>query len=50
MTKALFENLDSFRRLHPSLSHLIPERMIKDGLTAPLHEGAIRYYRERGWL
>jgi len=24
--------------------------MIKDGLSAPLHEGAVRYYREKGWM
>jgi len=50
LTKAVFENLGSFRRLHPAFSHLIPERMITDGLSAPLHEGARRYYKERGWL
>ncbi len=50
VTKAVFENLGGFRRAHPALSQLIPERMIKEGLTAPLHEGAKRYYKERGWL
>lgn len=50
LTKTLFENLDSLRRQHPSLRHLIPENMISRGLTAPLHEGALRYYKERGWL
>ena len=50
VTKAVFENLGSFKRVHPALNHLIPEVMIKDGLTAPLHEGAKRYYKERGWL
>jgi len=24
--------------------------MVKDGLSAPLHDGAARYYREKGWL
>jgi TRAP-type uncharacterized transport system substrate-binding protein len=24
--------------------------MIKDGLSAPLHDGAVRYYKEKGWL
>lgn len=50
LTKAVFENFDGFRAMHPSFQHLIPERMIADGLSAPLHEGALRYYRERGWL
>lgn len=50
LTKAVFENFDSFRGMHPSFQHLMPERMLNDGLSAPLHEGALRYYRERGWL
>jgi hypothetical protein len=50
ITKAVFDNLDSLRRAHPAFRHLVPERMISDGLTAPLHEGALRYYKERGWL
>jgi hypothetical protein len=24
--------------------------MIKDGLSAPLHEGAVKYYKEKGWM
>ena len=27
-----------------------PEEMVQDGLSAPLHEGAARYYREKGWM
>ncbi|MEQ8356483.1 MAG: TAXI family TRAP transporter solute-binding subunit [Kiloniellaceae bacterium] len=50
ITKAVFDDFDGFRRLHPAFANLIPERMITDGLTAPLHEGALRYYKERGWL
>ena len=49
-TKAVFENLDRLRGAHPALRHLVPRRMIRDGLTAPLHDGALRYYKERGWL
>ena len=50
LVKAVFENLDRFKRLHPAFADLTPEEMIKAGLTAPLHEGAERYYKERGWL
>ncbi|NJD09011.1 MAG: TAXI family TRAP transporter solute-binding subunit, partial [Gemmatimonadetes bacterium] len=50
VVKAVFDNFDEFKRLHPALAHLKPENMIKDGLSAPLHEGAARYYREQGWL
>ena len=48
--KAVFENIDRFKRLHPAFATLKEEEMIKDGLSAPLHEGAIRYYKERGWM
>jgi TRAP transporter TAXI family solute receptor len=50
MVKAVFDNFDEFKRLHPALANLSPEHMVKDGLSAPLHEGAVRYYREKGWI
>ncbi|MCH4562494.1 TAXI family TRAP transporter solute-binding subunit [Halomonas sp. EGI 63088] len=48
--KAVFENFDRFKRLHPAFENLEPEEMISSGLSAPLHEGAARYYREQGWI
>lgn len=50
ITKAVFENFDEFKKLHPALANLTPENMIKDGLSAPLHPGAAKYYKEKGWL
>ena len=50
MTKAVFDNLDEFKKLHPAFANLKPEEMVKNGLSAPLHEGAARYYREKGWI
>jgi TRAP transporter TAXI family solute receptor len=50
ITKAVFDNLDEFKKLHPALANLKPEDMIKNGLSAPLHEGAVRYYKEKGWI
>lgn len=50
VVKAVFDNFDEFKRLHPALANLRPESMIRDGLSAPLHEGAVRYYREKGWI
>ncbi|MBA4743508.1 MAG: TAXI family TRAP transporter solute-binding subunit [Azoarcus sp.] len=50
MVKAVFENFDDFKKLHPALAHLKPEDMIKNGLSAPLHDGAVRYYKEKGWM
>jgi TRAP transporter TAXI family solute receptor len=49
ITKALFENIDDFRRLHPDFATLLPRDMVPSGLVVPVHEGAARYYRERGW-
>jgi TRAP transporter TAXI family solute receptor len=50
VVKAVFENFDQFKKLHPAFSVLKKEEMIKDGLSAPLHEGAIRYYKEAGLM
>ncbi|HJV82399.1 TAXI family TRAP transporter solute-binding subunit [Noviherbaspirillum sp.] len=50
ITKAVFENFDEFKKLHPAFANLDPKHMVTDGLSAPLHEGAARYYREKGWI
>jgi uncharacterized protein len=50
LTKAVFDNFDSFKTLHFVFATLDKERMVSAGLTAPLHEGALRYYREAGLL
>lgn len=49
VVKAVFDHLGDFKRLHPSFRSLEPEEMLQAGLSAPLHPGALRYYRERGW-
>ncbi len=50
LTKAVFENFDEFKKLHPAFANLDAKKMIKDGLSAPLHPGAIKYYKEKGWM
>ena len=50
ITKAVFENFEEFKKLHPAFANLDPKTMVSDGLSAPLHEGAARYYREKGWI
>ncbi len=50
VTRAVMENLDDFRALHPAFANLDPKKMIKDGLSAPLHAGAVKYYTEKGWM
>jgi TRAP transporter TAXI family solute receptor len=44
--KAVMENFDNFKTLHPVFSNLKKEDMIKEGNSAPLHPGAERYFRE----
>jgi hypothetical protein len=46
VVKAVFENFDTFRKFHPAFRNLDKNKMIKDGLSAPLHNGAIKYYKE----
>ena len=48
VVKAVFENFDDFRKLHPAFANLKKEQMTKDGLSAPVHDGAAKYYKEAG--
>ena len=50
VVKAVFENFDDFKKLHPAFNNLKESQMISDGLSAPLHAGALKYYKERGWM
>ena len=50
VVKSVFDNFDSFRKLHPAFSVLKKEEMIKESLSAPLHDGAVKYYKEAGLL
>ena len=50
VVKSVFENFDDFKKLHPAFGNLKKEEMIKDGLSAPLHDGAAKYYKEAGLM
>ena len=50
VVKAVFENFDNFKKLHPAFANLTEAEMIADSLSAPLHDGAAKYYKERGWM
>lgn len=50
LVKSVFDNFDEFKKLHPAFAHLEPKDMIRNGLSAPLHDGAVKYYKEKGWL
>lgn len=48
--KAVFDNFERFKKLHPAFENLKEEDMVKNALSAPLHDGAKKYYKERGWI
>jgi TRAP transporter TAXI family solute receptor len=50
LVKAVFENFEEFKKLHPALASLRPQDMVTDGNSAPLHPGAARYFREKGLM
>jgi uncharacterized protein len=50
VVKAVFENFEDFKKLHPAFANLTKEEMVSAALSAPLHPGAKRYYEEAGLL
>ena len=50
VVKSVFENFEEFKGLHPALANLDRGEMARAALTAPLHPGAERYYREAGLI
>lgn len=50
LVSAVFDNFDRFKRLHPAFANLKKEEMITNNLSAPLHEGAEQYYKEKGLM
>jgi len=49
LTMAIMQNLDKLRQ-QPALAGLDPQKMVAQSLTAPLHPGAERAFRELGLL
>ena len=50
VVKSVFENFEAFKKLHPAFAALKKEEMVKDALSAPLHRGALKYYKEVGLI
>jgi hypothetical protein len=50
MVSAVFDNFDEFKKLHPAFANLDPKDMVSSGMSAPLHPGAVKYYKEKGWM
>ena len=46
ITKAVFENFDNFKTLHPVFSSLKKDEMVNQGNSAPMHPGASKYFKE----
>ena len=49
IVKEVFENFEDFKKLHPAYSGLTKKNML-EGLSAPLHPGAVKYYKEAGLM
>ncbi len=47
ITKEVFDNLEVFKKLHPAYATLTRESMLT-GLSAPIHPGAMKYFKEVG--
>ena len=50
LTRDVMENIYYFRQLYPAFATLVPERIFVDGLFSPVYSGALKYYREKGWV
>ena len=50
IVSGVFDDFEMLRGLDPVLAALDPQQMTREGLSAPLHPGAARYYREQGWI
>ena len=47
ITKEVFDNFEAFKKLHPVYGALTKKNMM-EGMSAPIHPGALRYYKEVG--
>jgi uncharacterized protein len=50
VVRSVFDNFDDFKQLHPAFANLDKKEMVKDGLSAPIHPGAMKYYKEAGLM
>jgi hypothetical protein len=49
ITKEVFDNFEAFKKLHPAYEVLTKKNML-DGMSAPIHPGAMKYYKEAGLM
>lgn len=48
VVRAVFDNFEAFQRLHPAFANLVASDMVDQGLSAPMHEGAVAYFQAVG--
>jgi TRAP transporter TAXI family solute receptor len=49
VTKEVFDNFEAFKKLHPAYQVLTKKNML-EGMSAPIHPGAMKYYKEAGLM
>ncbi len=49
ITKEVFDNFEDFKKLHPAYQVLTKQNML-EGMSAPIHPGAMKYYKEAGLM
>ena len=49
ITREVFDNFESFKKLHPAYQVLTKENML-EGLSAPMHPGALKYFKQAGLM
>jgi TRAP transporter TAXI family solute receptor len=49
ITKAVFDNFEDFKKLHPAVANITKESML-EGNTVPFHPGAVKYFKEKGLM
>lgn len=50
IVRAVFDNFDEFRNLHPAFTYLDPKRLPQEGNAAPMHPGAERYFKDKSLM
>ncbi|WP_432448959.1 TAXI family TRAP transporter solute-binding subunit [Aliiroseovarius marinus] len=50
VVSSVMNNIEDFKGLHPAFANLDPKEMASAGLSAPLHPGAAKYYKEKGLI
>jgi len=50
IARSMGENIEKMRKIHPALADLGPQTLVMKSSLVEYHPGALRYYREKGWV